>query len=63
MKSFRRTHSSSLEDAIRLLRDMPAVRDIQQPVAAGDNTRFTGKKRICVIVPIWGIKLPQGSQN
>lgn len=63
MKTFRRTHSNSLEDTVKLLKDMPTVRDIQQPVAAGGTSRFTGKKRISVVVPIWGIKLPKGSQN
>lgn len=63
MKNFRRSHPGSPGSETTLFRGMPAPHDINFPcnTGGGRHTIKTGGKTI--VVPIWKIALPGGSQN
>ena len=63
MCQFRRAHRWSEAASLRLLKDMPILFDVNPPENAGRIAGFTGAGGKCVVVPIWKVAPPRGSQN
>jgi len=59
MRAFRRSHKAGVEYPGNLLRDMPALRDIQPGGNAGGSFSCGGM----VAVPIWKITLDRNMRN
>lgn len=63
MRKFRQSHQGLPGSELTLLKGMPTPRDTNYPRNSGGGRRLikTGGKTI--IVPIWKIVIPRGSQN
>ena len=63
MRTFRQSHCGNPEGMFKLFKDMPTMGDIIPPSKTGGTAGFIGTRSKSVIVPIWEIALPRGSQN
>ncbi len=63
MRTFRQSHYGNPEGRFKLFKDMPTMGDINSPSKTGGTAGFISTRNKSVIVPIWEIALPSGSQN
>lgn len=63
MRKFRRSHQSIPANDLTSFRGMPTPHDINYPCHAGGGRHTIKTGRKTVVVPIWKIALPGGSQN
>jgi hypothetical protein len=63
MQVFRRSHQAGPSSLLQLLRDMPTFDDIDSFGKSGTIKSFTSASGKLILVPIWKITIPRGSQN
>ena len=63
MKTFRQLHGGNPESRSKLLKNMPVMAEIDVLSKEGGTTGCISPRRRSIIMPIWEIALPRGSQN
>ena len=63
MRIFRQSHRDNPEDGLKTLKAMPSLENFHPPSQTGGNKGFISTRRKSILVPIWEIALPRGSQN
>jgi len=63
MRVFRQSHHSVPGGELTLFKGMPTPYDVNYPCNSGGGRSFIKTSGKTIIVPIWKIALPRGSQN
>jgi len=63
MRIFRQSHQGLPGSELRLFKGMPTPHDVNYPCNTGGGRRLIKTSGKTIIVPIWKIVLPRGSQN
>ena len=63
MRHFRQSHNGASEEEIKMIKVVPMPFDVTIPRETGLIKCFCDSRGKLILVPIWEIKVPKGSQN